>query len=172
MNLWVNRASVCDSTDRGHLIPLWVLAESSEEEPSRGTLQKVQKACGRGGRCPAAISSHGSAAPEPQLQAGATRTRQRPSCSRLLGEGSTMPGQCSGQLEAEGELEGAVFPLARRSSCSALACTAQGSTEPLGPVATSPLASSFFPWTLMAQQRADINVVIAGNGFSEEAERC
>lgn len=35
-----------------------------------------------------------------------------------------MPRQCSGQLEAEGELEGAVFPLARRSRRSALACTA------------------------------------------------
>ena len=64
-----------------------------------------------------------------------------------------------------------MFPLGQKAKqLLRLHALLQGSAEPLGPVAMSPLTNSACPWTLVAQQRADVNVFITDVEFSMESE--
>lgn len=151
-----------------YLGPRWIIWGGTEQkdraEGGKGVWERL-------GRRPTAICSRGSAAQEQQLQAGAKRSERWPLRSRLSGEESFGARGRGSQLDGKGELEGAMFPLARRPSSScAWHGLLQGSAEPQGPVATSPRTNSACPCTLVAQQRAEVNALITGTEFSKESE--
>lgn len=145
------------------MIPIWALAEQSEEELSRESLQKVGKVRVRPGRCP-----H----PAPRL--AELCSSSIPTGDKEASESHPLQASREDSIRARAVL-GAGTPKPKVPSAGQLLCLQallRGSAGPAGPAALSLLTNGVFPLGPAGslQQRAGANALITGAEFSEESE--